>query len=124
MEIRYWWEHWLTRCSQYRSERVLKTCILLLQVSSSEFGNLHSVELVPNGENILVTNSNRQQFVSLYVDHLLVKSVERQFRAFFRGFHKVGTMDGHFSDFFQINLHVSHSNSLSISMWFSFYDTN
>ena len=68
----------------------LKTCFLSSQVSSSEFGNLHSVELVPNGENILVTNSNRQQFVSLYVDHLLVKSVERQFRAFSRGFHKVG----------------------------------
>jgi len=36
-----------------------------------------------------VTNFNREQFVSLYVNHLLVKSVERQFQAFSRGFHKV-----------------------------------
>ncbi|CAH3043669.1 unnamed protein product [Pocillopora meandrina] len=59
------------------------------QVSSSEFGNLQSIELLPNGENIFVTNSNREQFVSLYVNHLLVKCVERQFGAFSRGFHKV-----------------------------------
>jgi len=59
------------------------------QVSSSEFGNLQSVELLPNGEDISVTNFNREQFVSLYVNHLLVKSVERQFQAFSRGFHKV-----------------------------------
>ena len=60
------------------------------QVSSSEFGSLQSVELLQNGENILVTNYNREQFVSLYVDYLLVKSVEKQFSAFSRGFHKVG----------------------------------
>ena len=36
-----------------------------------------------------MTNSNREQFVALYVNHLLVKSVERQFQAFSRGFHKV-----------------------------------
>lgn len=59
------------------------------QVSSSEFGNLQSVELLPNGKFISVTNSNREQFVGLYVNHLLVKSVERQFEAFSRGFHKV-----------------------------------
>ena len=47
------------------------------------------MELVPNGKNIPVTNKNREQFVSLYLDHLLVKSVERQFAAFSRGFHKV-----------------------------------
>ena len=58
-------------------------------MSSSEFDNVQSVELVPNGKNIPVTNSNREHFVSLYVDHLLVKSVERQFSAFSQGFHKV-----------------------------------
>ena len=63
--------------------------IYYFQVSSSEFGNLQSVELLPYGENISVTNSNREQFVALYVNHLLVKSVERQFEAFSRGFHKV-----------------------------------
>lgn len=67
---------------------VFQTCYF--QVSSSEFGSLQSVELLQNGENIPVTNSNREQFVSLYVDYLLVKSVEKQFSAFSGGFHKVG----------------------------------
>ena len=40
-----------------------------------------SVELLPNGEDISVINSNREEFVSLYVIHLLVKSVERQSQA-------------------------------------------
>ncbi|XP_068730532.1 ubiquitin-protein ligase E3A-like [Montipora capricornis] len=59
------------------------------QVSSSQYGKLRSAELVSNGENIPVTKSNRELFVTLYVEHLLVKSVERQFMAFSRGFHKV-----------------------------------
>ena len=44
-----------------------------------------------------MTNGNRERFVSLYVNHLLVKSVERQFQAFSRGFHKVGV------NIFQVN---------------------
>lgn len=71
------------------SAQLVLKIVFILKVSSSSFGDLMSVELVPDGENIAVTNSNRERFVSLYVDHLLVKSVERQFRAFSRGFHKV-----------------------------------
>ena len=44
-----------------------------------------------------MTNDNRERFVSLYVNHLLVKSVERQFQAFSRGFHKVSV------NIFQVN---------------------
>ena len=76
--------------------------IFFSQVSSSEFGNLQSIELLPNGENIFVTNSNREQFVSLYVNHLLVKCVERQFGAFSRGFHKVCNFLGDKKSFFVV----------------------
>ena len=37
-----------------------------------------SVELLPNGEDISVIKSNREELVSLYVIHLLVRSIERQ----------------------------------------------
>ena len=50
-----------------------------------------AVDLVEDGGNVAVTQANKQQYVDLYVEHLLLKSVERQRKAFYRGFHKVGT---------------------------------
>ncbi|KAK4049646.1 putative E3 ubiquitin-protein ligase [Microbotryomycetes sp. JL221] len=54
-----------------------------------EWGTIREVELVPNGSNKSVTNDNRQEFVDLYVDFLLTKSVEQQFKAFRSGFEQV-----------------------------------
>ena len=50
-----------------------------------------AVDLVEDGGNKGVLQANKQQYVELYVEHLLLKSVERQRKAFYRGFHKVGT---------------------------------
>ena len=50
-----------------------------------------AVDLVEGGGSKAVTNENRAQFVEVYVEHLLLKSVEKQRNAFCRGFHKVGT---------------------------------
>ncbi|CAB4065002.1 Zinc finger SWIM domain-containing protein 6,Zinc finger SWIM domain-containing protein 5,Zinc finger SWIM domain-containing protein 4,Probable E3 ubiquitin-protein ligase HERC4 [Lepeophtheirus salmonis] len=47
------------------------------------------VELKPNGENIDVTLENRQEYINLYVDYILNKSVATQYDAFHKGFHKV-----------------------------------
>ena len=49
------------------------------------------MDLVEGGGSKAVTNENRAQFVEVYVEHLLLKSVEKQRNAFCRGFHKVGT---------------------------------
>jgi len=46
-------------------------------------------ELKPDGSNIPVTNSNRHEFVELYVEWMLSKSIERQFKPFYKGFHQV-----------------------------------
>uniref|UniRef100_A0AAY4AJM2 HECT domain-containing protein n=1 Tax=Denticeps clupeoides TaxID=299321 RepID=A0AAY4AJM2_9TELE len=43
-------------------------------------------ELMPNGNEILVTKVNRQEFVNLYVDYVFNKSVACQFEAFYEGF--------------------------------------
>ncbi|KAI8087920.1 uncharacterized protein B0P05DRAFT_635143 [Gilbertella persicaria] len=53
------------------------------------FGQRHCVPLIANGEQVMVDQQNRQDFVSLYVDFILNKSVERQFGAFKRGFYYV-----------------------------------
>ena len=46
-----------------------------------------------NGENINVTNENRQEYVDLYFDWLVNKSIETQFKYFKNGFFKVVTGD-------------------------------
>lgn len=50
-----------------------------------------AVDLVKNGGSVALTNENRRKYVELYVEHLLLKSVEQQRKAFYRGFHKVRT---------------------------------
>ena len=58
-------------------------------VEIDRYGKIESVPLLPNGENRAVTNSNRQEFVDLYVRYLLDVSVSRQFEPFKRGFFTV-----------------------------------
>ncbi|XP_076343706.1 ubiquitin-protein ligase E3A-like isoform X2 [Tachypleus tridentatus] len=53
------------------------------------FGTLLTHDLKDNGEEILVNQENKQEFVEIYSDFLLNKAVEKQFRAFRRGFQMV-----------------------------------
>ena len=46
------------------------------------FGEKIEVELCPGGAEMQLTAENRQQFVNLYVDYMLNKSIEAQFAAF------------------------------------------
>ncbi|OQO06556.1 hypothetical protein B0A48_08339 [Cryoendolithus antarcticus] len=52
----------------------------------SRYGTHTTYPLLPNGDDIPVTNANRTQFVDLYTRHLLDTSVTRQFEPFKRGF--------------------------------------
>lgn len=64
--------------------------MLLFQISTVDvYGKVETVDLLCNGSKIPVTNCNRKTFVDLYVKHLLVDSVAKQFDAFSWGFHKV-----------------------------------
>lgn len=53
------------------------------------FGQISQVALCKNGENRPVTNSNKREFVDLYVRYLLDTAVARQFEPFKRGFFTV-----------------------------------
>ncbi|XP_053307189.1 probable E3 ubiquitin-protein ligase HECTD2 [Spea bombifrons] len=59
------------------------------QVFQEEFGVIKSYNLKPSGDKIPVTNQNRKEYVQLYVDFLLNKSIYKQFSAFYYGFHSV-----------------------------------
>lgn len=85
------------------------------EISREVFGELKSFELIPGGDKVPVTLKNkcvsiacnigtdynrrrkgkqnvfvcRQQYIDLYVDYVLNKSVETQYKAFHNGFHSV-----------------------------------
>ncbi|GBG27789.1 Ubiquitin-protein ligase, putative [Hondaea fermentalgiana] len=59
------------------------------QVSYEAFGEIKTVDLVPDGANKAVTNENRAEYVRLYVDYHLNRSVEHLFRPFNKGFYLV-----------------------------------
>ena len=59
----------------------------------SAYGEKLKINLKENGDKIPVTNENRQEFVELYVDWLVNKSVENQFECFKTGFYKVVSGD-------------------------------
>ncbi|CAJ1059847.1 ubiquitin-protein ligase E3A [Xyrichtys novacula] len=61
--------------------------MLTFQISHTDlFGNPVLHDLKEQGEQIPVTKENRQEFVDLYADYILNMSVERQFKAFKKGF--------------------------------------
>ncbi|XP_065728995.1 ubiquitin-protein ligase E3A isoform X3 [Phocoena phocoena] len=64
--------------------------MITFQISQTDlFGNPMMYDLKENGDKIPITNENRKEFVNLYSDYILNKSVEKQFKAFRRGFHMV-----------------------------------
>ena len=58
-------------------------------VDVDRYGHLVHVPLCSNGENRQVTNSNRREFVDLYVQYILDTAVIRQYEPFKRGFFTV-----------------------------------
>ncbi|KAL6069381.1 HECT domain-containing protein [Balamuthia mandrillaris] len=59
------------------------------EVDHEIYGERQTVELKPNGAEIEVTQENKQEYVDLYVKHLLVDSLRFQFDAFYEGFHSI-----------------------------------
>lgn len=53
------------------------------------FGERISVPIMKDGENMMVNNANRSEFVDKYVDFVMNTSIKRQFGAFKRGFYQV-----------------------------------
>ncbi|XP_041745462.2 ubiquitin-protein ligase E3A-like isoform X2 [Coregonus clupeaformis] len=64
--------------------------MITFQISQTDlFGDPITYDLREHGDKIPVSADNRKEFVSLYGDYMLNKSVERQFKAFRRGFRMV-----------------------------------
>ena len=65
---------------------VLETFCMDFIIEVDQYGHTKQIPLCADGENIQVTNSNRQRFVDLYVRYALDTAVARQFEPFKRGF--------------------------------------
>ena len=62
---------------------------LTFEVQYKSWDVLKSHELIPNGKNIKLVNSNKRLFVEKYLDWFFNKSIEKQFKSFSQGFFKV-----------------------------------
>lgn len=75
---------------QYQGEDIEEALAQTFRICYTDpFGAVLSHDLKPNGDNIAVNHSNKQAFVDAYADFLLNSAVDKQFRAFRRGFQMV-----------------------------------
>lgn len=58
-------------------------------VDVDKFGVTETIDLVPGGRDISVTEDNKQDYVRLVVEHRLIKSVQQQIDHFLEGFHEI-----------------------------------
>ncbi|XP_041645814.1 probable E3 ubiquitin-protein ligase HERC4 isoform X1 [Cheilinus undulatus] len=79
----------LQQLLDYTEDDMEETFCLNFTVTEENYGATEVCELVPNGENINVNKSNRQDFVNAYVDYVFNTSVAPLFECFYAGFHKV-----------------------------------
>lgn len=58
-------------------------------IETEEFGVSKTVDLVPNGRNIQVTEDNKHEYVRLIIEFRLLNSVQEQMESFLQGFHDI-----------------------------------
>ncbi|KAK7755672.1 putative E3 ubiquitin-protein ligase [Diatrype stigma] len=78
----------LRQLLEYEGDVQATFCLDFL-IEVEKYGARVKVPLLPGGESRMVTNSNRREYVDLYVRYLLDSSVARQFEPFKRGFFTV-----------------------------------
>uniref|UniRef100_A0A4W6FDW7 HECT and RLD domain containing E3 ubiquitin protein ligase 4 n=1 Tax=Lates calcarifer TaxID=8187 RepID=A0A4W6FDW7_LATCA len=79
----------LQQLLDYTEDDLEETFCLNFTITEENYGATEVLELVPNGEDINVNKSNRQDFVNAYVDYVFNTSVAPLFECFYAGFHKV-----------------------------------
>ena len=58
-------------------------------VVDDKFGERIVIPLKPGGENIMINNFNKSEYVELYIDWYFNKSIDEYFKSFEKGFYKV-----------------------------------
>lgn len=79
----------LQQLLDYTEDDLEEVFCLNFTITEENYGATEVLELVPNGDDINVNESNRQDFVDAYVDYVFNRSVAPLFECFYAGFHKV-----------------------------------
>ncbi|XP_017772086.1 PREDICTED: ubiquitin-protein ligase E3A isoform X2 [Nicrophorus vespilloides] len=80
----------LKQLLEYTEDDIEDVFMQTFRVSYQDvFGTLLHHDLMENGDQTAVNQNNKREFVKLYADFLLNKSVEKQFKAFYKGFQMV-----------------------------------
>ncbi|XP_044263019.1 ubiquitin-protein ligase E3A [Tribolium madens] len=80
----------LKQLLEYNEPDVEEVFMQTFRISYQDvFGSIINYDLKDRGDEVSVTQENKYEFVDLYADFLLNKSVEKQFRAFYKGFQMV-----------------------------------
>ncbi|KAH8811575.1 hypothetical protein F5884DRAFT_876864 [Xylogone sp. PMI_703] len=58
-------------------------------VDNDKFGVVETIDFIPNGRNIAVTDENKHEYVRLMVEWRLTGSVKEQLSEFLKGFHEI-----------------------------------
>lgn len=72
----------------------LSLCDLTFSITRDNFGVLEEIELCEGGANKEVTNENLEEYIKLYMDWLMNKSVEKMFSKFEDGFNLISKARG------------------------------
>ena len=76
------------RNMQFIQDHSVEGMELVFEVSVEEFGTHHSVELVPGGKSIEVTDENKSKYIALYCNLVTTRRIEQQTFCFKEGFHE------------------------------------
>ena len=81
------------------------------------FGSMEVVDLIPNGREVDVTNSNKAEYVRLLTQQRMFKSIEEQVNAFKRGFFDIVPSYIGVFDEYQLELLISGLPDVDVEDW-------
>ena len=102
-------------------------------VTEDRFGELVTLDLIPGGQEIAVTEENKTEYVNAVVDYRVSKRVKAQFDAFISGFAElippdlINVFDERELELLiggiaEIDVYVSCSFSPVMKLWLNFYN--
>lgn len=72
-----------------KDENLEETLGSSFEIEVENFGLRETIELIPNGKDILINQSNKLEYINLYLDWFFNKSIKHYFDAFYKGFYRV-----------------------------------
>ncbi|KAF9582823.1 hypothetical protein BGW38_010715 [Lunasporangiospora selenospora] len=81
--------HGLDQMLQWNDGDVYDVFMRSFEISYEHLGHVSTIPLIPGGQDIPVTNENREEYVKAYIDHYVNQHISQEFEAFHRGFEKI-----------------------------------